>query len=120
MSDEPKPCDLIEFRHIDQKQRLYEKHRYDKPCSTSCRQVELHSHTRSCVCKTCGKVWEPYDYLVRLSRNWTTYRADYDKYMADVAEARGRIEELTRLEVNAKARWLNAKKRLKELGEEAE
>jgi hypothetical protein len=54
----------------------------------------IDEHARAITCPRCGRTWEPFEALLRLSRDWTNYDANRRALKHEVKDLEERRERL--------------------------
>lgn len=82
---------------------------YDGYCQHS--SANINSGMRSLTCRECGADLDAFDWLLRLSRHTSRYVSARKDAEQRAAAARDRLNEILRLERNAKARLQRLKRK---------
>jgi uncharacterized coiled-coil protein SlyX len=85
-----------------------------KACAR-CLRMEVDGHYRTLVCRDCGKVHDPFEWLVRVSKWETSVFGATHALNQDIRRKEDALEELKRVEANARTRVKRLQDRLREL-----
>lgn len=74
------------------------------PGYCSHKHIALDEELHRVICRDCDREVDPFKYLMRLARDWEGYARFRKEAIRRAHEARERLEEILRLERNARAR----------------
>ena len=89
-----------------------------KHCQPRCQAISVNEHTRTVTCRSCGKVHDPFDWLVAISK-WESDVFRHTESLRDaLRETERRVTEAERVERNIKARLRAMRDKLEDTRQE--